>query len=132
MNIPEGFGLAIATVYHEARGESKDGQKAVLKVILNRAEKRGWPLKDIVLSRKQFSCWNRGLDFPSVWIRDLPSFGEVSDNCFEALCEWEAGNRLWGATHYYAIKGMVGGRPPYWADKMKPICEIGGHRFLKE
>ena len=125
------FWLAL-TLYHEARGESDAGQKAVVKVILNRAKAKGWPIADIVKARKQFSCFNKGLKDPSVWIRDVQSFGYVMENVHAGYEEWLAGDTLSGATHYYALKGMATGKPPYWAAGMKFIREIGGHRFLRE
>lgn len=133
MRIPDGFAWVVLTVYHEARGESSLGQRAVVKVILNRAHRKGWPLKDIVLARKQFSAWNEGiLNNPRVWIKDVRTFATVTENCFQGLKEWQDGERLQYATHYYAIKEMVNHQPPYWAESMKFICEIEGHRFLRE
>lgn len=126
------FTWVILTVYHEARGESKLGQKNVAKVILNRSHQKGWLLKDIVFARKQFSCWNKGIRDPSVYVRELEALDTVADNCWEAYREWQAGDRLGGATHYYAIKGMIDGKPPWWAPGMKFICQVEGHRFLKE
>ena len=120
------------TIYHEARGESVAGQKAVAKVILNRAKKNGWPVSNVVLSRKQFSCFNEGLDHPSVWIRNVVTAAKVLENAEAGLKEWLAGDTLRGSTHYYAIKGMADRKPPYWAASMKFICEIEGHRFLRE
>jgi len=120
------------TIYHEARGESVKGQKAVAKVILNRAKKHNWPVSNVVLSRKQFSCYNDGLGDPSVWVRNVTAAARVLENAEAGLREWYAGDSLMGATHYYAIKGMSTGRPPYWAAGMKFIVEIEGHRFLRE
>lgn len=132
MTTLEGFFWIILTVYHEARGESAEGQRAVVKTILNRGKNKGWPIEGIVLARKQFSCFNNGLKSPSLWIKDLSTFAKVSANCAQAAREWERGDTLQGATHYYAIKGMAGNKPPYWASSMEFICEIEGHRFLRE
>lgn len=132
MTLLEGFAWVILTVYHESRGESDLGQRAVVKVILNRAHKKNWPVKNVTLARKQFSCWNKGLNHPDVWIKEIPTIAKVTENCLQALKEWQDGDRLNGATHYYAIKGMVNKQPPYWAEGMKFICEIEGHRFLRE
>jgi spore germination cell wall hydrolase CwlJ-like protein len=120
------------TVYHEARGESVEGQKAVVKVILNRSKKKGWPIEDIVRARKQFSCFNNGLKDPAVWIKNVEALLPVMENCQAGYNEWMAGDHLQGATHYFAIKGMICGKPPYWADSMKFVCEIQGHKFYRE
>jgi len=125
------FWLALTT-YHEARGESDPGQKAVVKVILNRAKAKGWPVADIVKARKQFSCFNNGLKDPAVWIKDIQAFASVMENVHDAHEEWLAGDTLHGATHYYAIRGMVGNKPPYWAASMTFVMEVGNHRFLRE
>ena len=122
----------ILTVYYEARGESSDGQKAVVKVILNRSKRSGKSVKDVVLARKQFSCYNDGLSSPLLYIKNLPVFLSIHQLVQEAMQEWLNGDILKGATHYYAIKGMVNNEPPYWASSMKFITEIGGHRFFRE
>jgi spore germination cell wall hydrolase CwlJ-like protein len=132
MNIYAGVFWIILTVYHEARGEPPIGQKNVVKVILNRAHKNNWPVEDVVKARKQFSCFNAGLDHPSVNIKDIPTAMRVARNVHEAIQEWESGDRLSGATHYYAPGGMPGGRPPYWVPSMKYIGTWSGHKFYRE
>lgn len=120
------------TVYHEARGESPEGQKAVVKVILNRSKSKKSPISKIVLARKQFSCYNEGLESPTLWIRELETFRKLLLTCQEGYDEWLGGDALGGATHYYALKGMLNKTPPYWASSMKVITEINNHIFLKE
>lgn len=132
MNILEGIFWLFLTVYHEARGEPPAGQRAVVKVILNRATKNNWPISSITLARKQFSCYNFGLTSQSLKILDIPAFIKVADNVVWGIKEWESGDNLKGATHYYAIAGMVNHKPPYWAGDMEFITEIEGHRFYKE
>lgn len=132
MNLIETVFWLCLTVYYEARGESVRGQKAVCKVILNRAKAKGWPVHDIVRSRKQFSCYNDGLTSSLLHIKNIPKFIEIHNTVQVAIREWQAGDTLQGASHYYAIKGMANGRPPYWASSMTFITEIEGHRFLRE
>jgi len=132
MNLIEAVFWLGLTVYYEARGESVKGQIAVCKVILNRAKTKGWPIRDIVRARKQFSCYNDGLASSLLHIKNIPKYVEIHYVVQQAIIEWEQGDNLQGATHYYAIKGMVNGKPPYWASSMKFIVEIEGHRFLKE
>lgn len=132
MNIIETVFWLCLTVYYEARGESVVGQKAVVKVILNRAHKNNWSVKDVVRSRKQFSCYNDGLTSKLLHIKNIPKFIEIHEVVQKAIREWSAGDTLQGATHYYAIGGMVGHKPPYWAPSMTFITEIEGHRFLRE
>jgi len=132
MTLESAFIFLVITVYHEARGEPALGQRNVVKVILNRAESKKWPVENIVFARKQFSCWNSGLKDPSIWIKEIPTLINVSRNVVDGFHDWQAGDRLEGATHYFSIKGMAGNKPPYWSEKMKFICEVGGHRFLRE
>jgi len=141
MTSVEGFMWVVLTVYLEARGEPPAGQKAVVKVILNRAKKRNWPLANIIFSRKQFSCWNDGIDglvtkrkgfsVPANWITELVTLASVYDNCIKGVNEWQAGNKLQGATHYYNPEDVKGGKP-YWADSMEYVVTIDDHVFLKE
>lgn len=120
------------TVYHEARGEIDSGQKAVVKVILNRAKAKGWDVGPVVTERKQFSCFNNGLKDPAVWIKNVEVFLRVMENVKAGRDEWLAGDTLQGATHYYALQGMVDHKPPYWAASMTFVMDIGHHRFLRE
>ena len=132
MNLIDTVFWLTLTVYYEARGESVTGQKAVCKVILNRAKAKGWPVKNIVNARKQFSCYNDGLSAPLLYIKNLPKLIEIHETVQQSIKEWSTGDTLRGATHYYAIDGMVDHLPPYWANSMKFITEIEGHRFLRE
>lgn len=134
MNIQEGLFWLILTVYFEGRGELASGQKNIAKVILNRAHKNNWPLADVVRARKQFSCFN---DNPAgmvkVVIKEIAAVAVVTRNVLAAIDEWEEGDNLSGATHYYAPKAMVPpGRAPSWAPKMQRVCQFGGHIFFKE
>jgi spore germination cell wall hydrolase CwlJ-like protein len=134
MNIQAGIFWIILTVFYEARGEDAVGQKSVAKVILNRAEKRNWPLENVVRARKQFSCYNAGIknDNPLLWIKEIESLLTVVKNVDRAVDEWYDGDRLNGATHYYAPKGMPGGKPPYWIAGMTKIGRFGNHIFYRE
>lgn len=120
------------TVYYEARGEPTVGMKAVTKVIMNRARRKNKSIKQIVLKPMQFSCYNGGLASEILKIRELPTFIKVADTVQEAMAEWEGGDNLGGADHYYALAGMKGNKPPSWAAGMRLIIEINNHRFYKE
>jgi len=126
--IIKGLFWLILTVYHEARGESTEGQKNVVKIILNRAEAKSCPLENIVLARKQFSCYNEGIKS----IKDTAAAAVVAANVYTAIDEWLEGNNLRGATHYYACDGPNKIPPPYWAKEMEVIGREGNHIFLKE
>jgi len=126
------------TVYYEARGEAVVGQKAVVKVILNRAKAKGWEVQDVVKAKKQFSCYNDGLTSALLHIKEIPVFIAIWQTVQEAAAEWDKGDRLSGATHYYELHGVstdsgkLTGKPPYWAASMTPCVKIGRHQFLRE
>jgi len=132
VNILQGIFWLFLTVYHEARGETDMGQKNVVKVILNRAQNKGWKVEDVTRARKQFSCFNKGLDHPDVYIKDIPAMAKVAKNVYDAIEDWQAGDRLLGATHYYASSGPNKIKPPYWAPSMTVVGKWGNHTFLRE
>ena len=117
------FWLAM-NLYHEARGESVAGQVAVAHVVLNRAQKRGKSLKEIILQPYQFSWANSGA-------RPAIAEYEALLQCFEsamiALNERLEGKTLKNADHYHA-KSVS----PSWARNMKVIATVGNHIFYKD
>ncbi len=118
------FWLAI-NLYHEARGEPTEGQKAVCKVVLNRAKKRCLSVKDVVLQPMQFS-WHNDNKFPP--IKDYESFKKCFDIAFDSIVDHLEGNDLKGADHYFADYIVQ----PRWASNMTFICKIGAHLFYRE
>ena len=118
------FWLAI-NVYHEARGESIEGQLAVCHVVMNRAEKRKRSIKSIVLQPFQFS-WHNGNKFPPLAeYSTLQSCISVAEKAAQERAE---GINLSGADHYFAEYIT----PPEWSKGMKLIKKIGKHIFYKE
>lgn len=133
MNLPQGFIWVVLTVYLEARNQPDIGEREVTKVILNRAHKNNWPLKDIVLARKQFSVWNKGVDHKDNWIKEIIVFVNTSKNCEQAYEEWSNGDNLHGATHYYSPKSMIPKYSvPYWVPKMTFVKQTDDHKFYRE
>lgn len=121
-------------IFHEARGESVEGQIQVGYVTMNRVKVKshGWPddVCGVVFQRKQFS-WT--LDKPYV---DLGNPGErqayvravnVAAGVLSGLYE----DKTEGSTHYYAVNGMKGKNPPWWAESYKTVKVVGNHTFLK-
>lgn len=51
-------GLLAMVVYRECRGQERDGQKAVVEVVLNRVRNPEFPntIKGVVYQKKQFAC----------------------------------------------------------------------------
>lgn len=116
------FWLAV-NAYHEARGETDDGIRAVCFVVLNRAKKRKLSIKDVVLQPMQFSWANGGARPP---IKEYGSFVRCMALAEEAI-EMHEDGQAFSADHYFAdyIKR------PVWADKMTELTKIGKHYFLE-
>ena len=134
MNIQSGLFWLILTTFLEARDQPPLGQKNVVKIILNRADMRQWPLENIVFAKKQFSCYNDGLPkaFAAV-AGETKSIAPVTINVLEAVKEWEAGDNLGGATHYFNPDLVPGGWPRSWdKKKMRVLGKTGEHIFLIE
>jgi len=131
-SIIKGLFWLIITVYHEAQGESAQGQKNVVKVILNRASAKGWPVEDVVKARKQFSCFNGGVKLMLDTPGEFKAVTKVAENVYAAMDEWLEGDNLKGATHYYAATGANAIPMPYWAKTMELVGTEGHHIFFKE
>jgi N-acetylmuramoyl-L-alanine amidase len=110
-------------IYFEAAGEPKAGQIAVGHVILNRVEKSGNSIKDVVTKPRQFSWLNEGR--PP--IKDYKSFIKCVDSAIECLRQRLDGKDLWGADHYFNPNKSN----PTWQKSMEIIVTIGNHKFLK-
>lgn len=133
MNLIETIFWLALTVYYEGRGEPIEGQFAITKTILNRAKKNNWPVSDVVKARKQFSCYNKGMQDPGVWVREPLALFEVTKNVAAAYTEWLDGKTLEGATHYYAPAAMVPkGAVPYWVPSMQLVGKFGNQIFYRE
>jgi spore germination cell wall hydrolase CwlJ-like protein len=134
MNLQEGIFWLILTVFLEGRDQPVKGQKNIAKIILNRAEKKQWPLEDVIFARKQFSCYNKGLmtAFQSV-VTEYRYIKAVTKSVQDALDEWHEGDNLNGATHYFNPKLVAGGWPSTWdKKKMRVISREEDHVFLIE
>lgn len=118
-------------LYGEARGESLEGQKAVACVVMNRVSKGGWfgcSLKDVILKRKQFSCFDD--NDPNCKILKKK---EIKNKDF-SLCFSIAEDFLMlgyqditeGATHYHTKQVT-----PSWSKNLTFIKEFGNHKFYK-
>lgn len=104
--------------YYEARNQPIEGQLAVAKVVLNRAEDERWPSSAcaVVYQKSQFSWTNDQLPPPKgkAW--------EVAK--LIAITVYILPDPTQGATHFHA--NYVN---PYWAARKKKLVEIGDHIF---
>ena len=116
--------IAVA-VYHEARGESLEGQLAVAKVIMNRAASGKYPTNwcGVVKQPWQFSFVHHG-QFPSVdqssaaWRKALGVTRLAVANAVQSLPT----DCLWYHADYVA---------PSWGRKLTRVEKIGTHIFYR-
>lgn len=116
--------IAVA-VYHEARGESLEGQLAVAKVIMNRAASGKYPTSwcGVVKQPWQFSFVRRG-QFPSVdrtsdaWRKALGVTRLVVADAVTSVPK----DCLWYHADYVA---------PSWGRRLTRVEKIGAHIFYR-
>ena len=106
------------TIYGEARGENVETMLAVGWVIRNRltAKRYGDTYKDVVLQRKQFSCWNE--NDPNYKVIKGTIKGRLWEVCIGVaivvMQSAEKYNPIVGVRHYY--DRSLDNNPPYWAE----------------
>jgi len=116
--------IAVA-VYHEARGESLEGQMAVAKVIMNRAASGKYPTSwcGVVKQPAQFSFVHHGR-FPSVdensaeWRKALGITRLAVSNVIASV----PADCLWYHAVYVA---------PSWGRRLTRVDKIGAHIFYR-
>lgn len=131
------------TLYGEARGETWEGQRAIVHVILNRYAHPGWwsrqqgdgipddTLAAVCRDPYQFSCWNPS-DKNSAILRNPNTLKKPEVQRLRRAIEQELESPgidpTHGATHYCTRKVA-----PYtgWAKGRKPVKIIGNHQFYK-
>ena len=118
--------IAVA-VYHEARGESLEGQMAVAKVIMNRAASGKYPSSwcGVVKQPWQFSFVNpRSGQYPSVdqtsaaWRKALGVTRLAVANAVQSV----PSDCLWYHADYVA---------PSWGRRLTQVSKIGTHIFYR-
>lgn len=127
------------TMWGEARGEPLEGILAVGQVIMNRVRDRRWPdtIRDVVLQRAQFSCWNPDdpnypllVDWAETRLDPLvrvytPSMRECvwcADGVAHGFCR----DLAHGATHYHVSRIV-----PKWAYGKHAYPIYGNHSFYR-
>lgn len=129
----EDVDLIARTIYGEARGEkSTRSLEAIAHVILNRVKdttgKWSGTVQEVVLQKKQFSCWDRSdINYESVITVSLkdPHFRK----CYVAAMNALKGQDFTrGATHYHTTYVS-----PKWAVQkgMIRVAQIQNHIFYR-
>lgn len=116
------------TVWIEARGEPREGKRAVFHVLANRAGRRGTDLIYEAARPWQFSGWNPG-DHHREKARQLTlassSFRHALCAVLEALDEDDT---TYGSRHYHADWMNPF---PDWAVGKRHVAHIGQHLFYE-
>jgi len=109
-------------IYHESRGEFKEGQLAVAHVVFNRVADKRWPntVCEVVYQPKQFS-WTM---VPTLEENDRKAYSYAHEMAVEAYLSHD---NTEGATHYHAL--WMG--KAWWSKDYQPIKIIGNHIFYR-
>ncbi|WP_265500001.1 cell wall hydrolase [Paracoccus beibuensis] len=110
-------------LYHEARGEGRQGQQAVAEVILNRVDSRAFPATvcGVINQPSQFSYTIGG----SKPIRNKSAFLRARDIAAEALAG--APRQLTGGATYFHTPAVR----PSWSRRFQKTVQIGRHIFYR-
>lgn len=112
-------------IYFEARGETEAGQIAVAHVVMNRVERRGLSVKDVVTQPRQFSWYDPN---KHIVIGNINAYIRATEAAYECLDERMNGKTLRGCDHYHATWLE---RVPYWANEMDEVMIVGQHIFYR-
>ncbi len=132
-------------IYHEARGESTEGQIAVSNVVINRVESKQFPndICSVVYQRNQIEIIDKVLK-----LLRIPAFCQfawtcdpISNDSYKDSESWKNSQRLAreivqgvhddltnGATHYFNPEKVP---TPRWANVYIKTMVIGNHHFYK-
>lgn len=131
MTQPQEIYLA-KTLWGEARGEGLQGMQAVANVVMNRVERGGWygaSIKDVVLKKGQFSCWNENdpnrIKIDNLTLEELRNSGALQ--VAEMAIAGNLADITDGATEYHA-KSI---KPNWDWSKLEKTVTIGNHIFYR-
>lgn len=132
-NMPE-WEIFARLIYGEASGETLEGKRAVASVVMNRLKRParyGNSLKDVMLRRWQFSCFE---EVPSLRrVTSVPYDDPVFLDCVAVAHLYMVGKLrdvVNGADHYYAES--IANNPPDWSLKYAFVKKVDHHYFHVE
>lgn len=130
----------ILTCYGEARGESPDGQIAVMQVIMNRSKLRRQTIKEVCFAKLQFSCWNANdpnypilCELAEKVIAVTPVNNPTLDQIIylaNGVTDNKFFNLVSQSQHYMTNTLFGSSKRPSWADDFIFKRVIGSHTFL--
>lgn len=132
-NIQNEIKCLTLNIFHEARSESKQGQRAVASVTLNRVASKRYPntICDVVYQKRwdkirkryvsQFS-WTEFDEPPKLKSKAWYRAWKIAEEVYK-----EKDKKLLNGALFYHAQHIK----PSWARKKKPIARIGKHIFYK-
>jgi N-acetylmuramoyl-L-alanine amidase len=115
-------------IYHEARGEGKEGMQMVGEVVLNRVDHSKYPdtICDVVYQSGQFS-----------WVKQMKNHAPKEEEMWslsmrmaERLLNGDITLYDNGATHF--LNPKVVRKMPLWAIKFDKVATVGNHVFYEQ
>ena len=118
-------------IYHEARGETYEGQVAVAQVVVNRVRMKGWPDSICGVVQQGVERGEKCQFSYACHASAVDPTGELWDNA-KALANDVVTGRAWlrevtEATHYHTVNVA-----PVWRLGLQPVRTIGSHVFYRE
>jgi len=111
-----------ANIYHESRGESIRGQKAVASVTMNRVRASNYPnsVCNVVFQKSQFS-WTKRKSIPSKVPVHIYQLAKSYVNNYNRNMDVTK-----GATFFHSVKSR-----PSWSNRLQRVTRIDNHIFYK-
>lgn len=126
--------LLCQLVYGEARNQSYEGMKAVAAVAINRWKNRCKSLRDIILEKYQFSCFNASDPNSRIIMNITTKDFSVWDECCRAAISQYMGLEVdptGNAIHYLTVYLYNHYRPDWDWNELEKTIIIGDHIFFK-
>lgn len=120
-------------VYHESRGEPRNGQLAVAHVTINRAKASGFPdsICAVVNQRNARGCQFSWVCNGKTTVRSSTTYREIihlAAEVYRSRIIFRQPDRVtWGALYFH--NSTV---DPGWSDTMRRTTTIGQHQFYAE
>lgn len=111
----------LTNAYYEARGEGTTGILLVSKVVMNRSEKTGKSICDVLKVRGQFSWKGTRKKVPESFKKE---YREVVRNLYEGKIE--VPYKFSNVFYYHSVKVK-----PAWGKFARLVGTYGNHRFYK-
>lgn len=126
--------ILAGTLVGEASNQGERGMEAIASVVRNRVWNPRWwgrTWRGVCLARRQFSCWDDSVERITRHKMGNTATWRIAVQVAERYMGGDPPDVTDGSDHYYAPRGMAGGRPPRWADPTKFVKKIKDHLFYR-